>query len=291
MFSATCCAAGILVCVCGCDPSAPSHGRTGNEFRIVSLAPSATEIIFALGAEDRLIGVTDCCDYPPEAKRIEQVGGYGNPSVEKLLALSPDVVIASGVERRDLAEAVRNAGIHMLDTPIRSIDELFDAFAQIGDAVGKSRQAKEAVARMRSELDAVAARVDAPLGQRPKVFVEIGDRPLMTAGGASFLNDLIARAGGVNVACDLAQAYPTINPEKVIEWDPDVIVVTEMGQPGNAATQLPLRIGWAGISAVKNGRVIDDICPDLLLRPGPRLIEGVKALAARLHPNPNASHR
>ena len=113
--------------------------------------------------------------------------------------------------------------------------------------------------------------------------MEIGDHPLITAGGISFLDDLIARAGGVNVAHGISQAYPSINPEKVVEWDPDIIIVAGMSQPGDAAVRLSQRIGWADIPAVKHGRVIDDIHPDLLFRPGPRLIDGVKALAARLH--------
>jgi iron complex transport system substrate-binding protein len=105
----------------------------------------------------------------------------------------------------------------------------------------------------------------------------------MTAGGTSFLDDLIVRAGGVNVAHEISQAYPSINPEKVIEWNPDIILVTQMGQAGDATAQLSRRIGWGDISAVKNRRIIDDIHPDLLFRPGPRLIDGVKAMAVRLY--------
>ena len=236
----------------------------------------------ALG--DSLVGATDHCDYPPEAKRIERVGGFGTPNVEKLLALSPDLVIAAGLEREEVAEVLRRSGIRVLDVRIRNFEELFDAIRQIGEAVDRSQQAEGVVARMRAELEAVTAQNGTtPRGQRPKVFVEIGDHPLMTAGGTSFLDDLIARAGGVNVAHEISQAYTSINPEKVIEWNPDIIIVAQMGRPGDAAVQLSRRIGWADISAVKNGRVIDDIHPDLLFRPGPRLIDGVKALAVRLH--------
>ena len=127
----------------------------------------------------------------------------------------------------------------MLDVRIRNFDELFDAIRQIGEAVGKSQQAEGVVARMRAELEAVTARnAAAPRQQRPKVFVEIGDHPLMTAGGASFLDDMIVRAGGVNVAHEISQAYSGINPEKVIEWNPDIILVAQMGRPGEAAVQL-----------------------------------------------------
>ena len=100
--------------------------------------------------------------------------------------------------------------------------------------------------------------------------MEIDSHPLTTAGGKSFLDDLIVRAGGVNVAHEISQAYSSINPEKVIEWNPDIIIVAQMGRTGDAAVQLSRRIGWADITAVKNGRVIADIHPDLLFRPGPR---------------------
>ena len=257
------------------------------KLRIVSLAPSVTEILFTIGKGDSVIGVTDNCDYPSEARRIEQVGGFGRPSVEKLLTLAPDAVIATGLERGDVADVLRRAGIRVLDVQIRNFEELFDAIRQIGEAVDAPEKAKDLIARMQHELEMVASRNAATRpGRRPRVFVDIGSHPLMTAGGGSFLDDLIARAGGVNVAHDVPQAYPVIAPEKVVEWNPDVVVVAEMGRAGLAAAELSRRIGWADISAVKSRRIIDDIYPDLLFRPGPRLVEGVKALAARLHDAP-----
>ena len=238
---------------------------------------------FQTGAGESLIGATDHCDYPPEAMSIERVGGFGAPNVEKVLALRPDLAIAAGLEREEVADMLRRSGIRVLNVQIRNFEELFNATRQIGEAVGKSQQAESLVARMRAELETVAAKNGTAPRQRPRVFVEIGDHPLMTAGGGSFLDDLIARAGGVNVAREISQAYISINPEKVIAWNPDIIVVARMGQPGDAAARLAHRIGWADIKAVKNRGVIDDINPDLLFRPGPRLIDGVKALAVRLH--------
>ena len=280
---ATCWFAGGLA-IFGCSRDTPSTEPMRGSLRIVSLAPSVTEIVFVLGSGDCLVGATDYCDYPPEAKRIERVGGFAAPNVERVLALGPDLVIATGFEREEVAEALRRSGIRVLDVRIRNFEELFSAIRQIGEAVGRSQRAEGVVARMRAELEAVAAQNDAtPRRRRPKVFVEIGDHPLMAAGGASFLDDLIARAGGVNVAHEVSQAYASINPEKVVEWNPDFIVVARMDGPDDAAAGLARRIGWADISAVKNGRVIDDIPADLLFRPGPRLIDGVEALAARLH--------
>ena len=280
--SAICLVAAGLV-VFGCSRDAPRNRPMNGKLRIVSLAPSVTEVLFRLGAGESLIGATDHCDYPPEAVSIERVGGFGAPNVEKVLALRPDLAIAAGLEREEVADVLRRSGIRVLNVQIRSFEELFNATRQIGEAVGKSQQAESVVARMRAELETVAAKNGTAPRQRPRVFVEIGDHPLMTAGGGSFLDDLIARAGGINVAHEISQAYTSVNPEKVIAWNPDIIVVARMGQPGDAAARLAQRIGWADIKAVKNRRVIDGINPDLLFRPGPRLIDGVKALAARLH--------
>ena len=130
---------------------------------------------------------------------------------------------------------LRQSDIRVLDVRIRNFEELFDAIRQIGEAVDRFQQAEGVVAQMRAELETIKAQNGTmPHGQRPKVFVEIGDHPLMTAGGDSFLDDLIVRAGGVNAAHEISQAYPSINPEKVIEWDPDIILVTQMGRPGDA---------------------------------------------------------
>ena len=259
------------------------------KLRIVSLAPSVTEILFALGLGDNITGVTEQCNYPPAAHKIERVSGFGTPNAEKLLALGPDLVIACGLEKPELAEILSRAGIQVVNVQkrgfIASFPELFDVVGQIGRATGRSAEAKRLVGGMQAQLDAVAARVGRiDEAQRPRVFVEIGESPLMTAGAGSFIDDLIRKAGGRNVAAEISSAYPRIDPEKVIAWDPEVILVAHNDRPGEAAERLAQRIGWSGITAVRTRRVIDDIDADLLFRPGPRLVDGVKVLAARLHP-------
>jgi iron complex transport system substrate-binding protein len=267
------------------QPSPQSSGK----LRIVSLAPSVTEILYALNLGDNIVGVTDQCNYPPAARKIERVSGFGTPNVEKLLALGPTVVIACGLEKPEFSQVLRQAGIQVVDVQktgfIASFPELFDAVIEIGEATGRSTEAQKLIAGMQAELDAVArqiGRIDD--AQCPRVFVEIEESPLMTAGAGSFIDDLIRRAGGRNVASELANAYPRIDPEKVIAWDPEVILVAHSDHAGEAGERLARRIGWSNVSAVRDRRVIDDIDADLLFRPGPRLIEGVKALAARLHP-------
>lgn len=279
-------ALGVLVFRSG--RSTPSdHSRRGR-MRVVSLAPSATEMLFSLGAEESVVAVTEYCDYPPGAKQIERIGGFGKPNIERLLALSPDLVVTAGLERNDVVRTLRNSGLRVLEVgTIQSIAEVFEALRQIGRATATPQRAEEVVAVMEAELKAVAGQsAKTSRGPPPRVFVELWDDPLTTVGRTSFLDDVISRAGGVNVARELSQQHPRVSPEKVIEWNPDVVVVAHMRRGGDAAAQMRERIGWSEIAAVRNGRIVCDIPPDLILRPGPRLIEGVKALAQRLRDAP-----
>ena len=169
---------------------------------------------------------------------------------------------------------------------IAGFAELFAAIGRIGDATGRSAEARKLVAGMQAELDVLAAQVGRIDGaNRPKVFVEIEENPLMTAGAGSFVDDLIEKAGGRNVAHDIGAAYPRIDPERVVAWNPDVILVAHGERAGEAARRLAQRIGWANVAAVRRKQIIDNVDADLLFRPGPRLVDGAKALAVRLHRN------
>ena len=239
------------------------------------------------GAGRQLVGATDQCDYPPEREihsprqrlRHTQYRDAAGPRAEHGHCLRA----GEAGDPRGLA-AVRNPrggraaqGFHgrlsRPDGPIRTI----------GDATGRAAEAQALVSHMETELQAVAARVAAiEEAQRPRVFVEIDKSPLMTAGRGSFIDDMITRAGGRNVAHPIQTAYPRIDPEQVIAWNPDVILVGHSEAAGAAAKRLAQQIGWSNIAAVRERRIIDDIDPDLLFRPGPRLVEGVKQLAERL---------
>lgn len=261
-------------------PDASPHG---SGMRIVSISPSVTEMLFALGVGDSIVGVTDFCDYPPEAKAIERVGGFGTPSMEKLMALQPDLVIGTGVERAAATATLRRMGIEVLWIKTNSIPELFGALRQIGQAVDRAEKAEEVVAAMQAEFAAVAETYREAIAEhRPNVFVEVWYDPITTAGKRSFINGVITRAGGINVAEEIDSDYPTVNPEIVVEWNPDVIVLGYMNQE-QPKEALAKRIGWGDVKAVRTGRIINDIPSELLLRPGPRVTEGVWALARRLH--------
>lgn len=273
-------AMGLLVLLSNWN-SSPEPSRQGS-LRIVSLSPSVTEMLFALDLGDSIIGATNHCDYPAEAKEIPRVGGLGTPNVEKLLAMSSDLVIATNFKDNEVPEILRDAGIGVLELKINSFQEMFDAFETVGEATGKPQQAKQLVATMQSDLAAVSKRHEhIPISHRPRVFFEIWNDPITTVGGTTFVDELITRAGGVNVSRELDQPYPCVSPGKVIAWNPDVIVLCYMGQTGRPAAEVASRIGWGDISAVRKGQVIDDILHDHLLCPGPRLVEGVKDLARR----------
>jgi iron complex transport system substrate-binding protein len=262
----------------------PPNNAAGGKLRIVSLAPNLTEMLFVLGLQDFIVGVTNCCDYPPEAKNIECVGSFGKPNIEKMLALHPDMVVAADLENNDVAELLSKSGIQVLDLRIRSFQEMFEALRKIGQITGRQQQAEKIIRAMQAELKATAERFkEIPSSQRPRVFIEIWYDPITTAGRTSFIDEVITCAGGINVAGNINQDYPCINPEKVIEWNPDVIVLCYMEQKEHSASQLAGRIGWTDISAIRKGRIINDISSDIILRPGPRLIKGVRALAQRLY--------
>jgi len=251
---------------------------------IVSLTPNVTEILFALGLGDQVVGATEYCDFPAEAQSIPRVGAIGEPNLEVVLSLRPTLVIGANLTSEEPIAILRRRGIPVLDLKMGSFQEMFDGVWEIGRATGRSARADELVAGMQRELDAVAARHAETSGRvRPKVFAEIWDGPLQTAGGASFIDEVIRRAGGVNVAHDLPGAYPMIGPEQVLAWDPDVIVLGHAAQGPETVARLRRRIGWSGVAAVKTGRIVADIPADHLLRPGPRLVEAVKALAKHLH--------
>ena len=269
----------------GCSSQHPP-ARDGKQ-RIVSLAPSVTEMLFELGLGARVVGATSYCNYPEAARRIERVGGIGSPNFETLMSLRPDLVITMGMERSDLTGALQSAGVHTLKLDIRSFEDVFRGFEEIGRATSSSRQAAEIVSKMRADLKATGDRYRQAAGGHPlRVFVELWDDPITTVSGSSFLDEVIAHAGGVNVAHELAQQYPMISPEKVIDWNPDAIVLCYKARGAKDTANLARRIGWADISAVRHGRIIADLDNDLILKPGPRLVQGVRMLGERFYGTP-----
>lgn len=254
--------------------------------RIVSIAPSTTEILFAVGAGDKVVGVTKYCNYPPEADALPEIGGYSadSISVEAIVNLTPDLVVAGTADQAPVVEALDQAGIPALVFDPKSFDEVYANIEQIGDLTGTTAQADEVVAEMRGRIQAVTEKVaTVPAEERPTVFYEVFDEPLLTAGPNTFIGQMIALVGATSIFADAGEDYPTVSAEAIIERDPDAIVGPDSHGDKLTPELLAQRPGWGDLSAVKERRIylLDG---DMVSRPGPRLADATEALATVLYP-------
>ena len=266
--------AGLLMGACHRAPAPPARAVR----RIVSLAPSSTEILYALGVGDRLVGVDQYSDWPPAAKKVPRVGSDLSPSVERILALAPDVVfIATSANARELPLELERLGIRVVISRVDKLDDLWRDIELSGDAVGAHDAATALVARLRARVAAVHARVAAL--PPPRALVVVWADPLTVVGGHSFVDDAIRAAGGNNIAGDSAQPYPQYSVERMLARAPEVIVV---GSHAGGPALAPLT-AHASLPAVRDGRV-HAVDGDLLFRPGPRVVDGIELLARLFHP-------
>ena len=252
--------------------------------KIISLAPSTTEILFALGLDEEIIGVSTFCDYPPEAKDKEKVGTFSQPNIEKILFLKPDIIFCTGLEQAITVRELRQLNLKVYVSDPTNIDELFTSIKDMARLIHKEKKAEGLIKNMKIKIEEINLKVKSvPQEKRPKVFVEIWHGPLMTAGKGSFLDELIYLAGGINIAHDTKRPYSYFSLEQIIKRNPDCIILGYMDS-GENQIKVGERFGWREIKAVKNNRIYNDINPDLLLRPGPRLIEGLEEIYKRLYP-------
>jgi iron complex transport system substrate-binding protein len=262
-----------------------SFGRTveipARPQRIVSLQPSHTEIIFAIGASDSLVGVTNYCDYPPAAKQKEKVGGFQDPSVEKIVALKPDLVIAGSSHKAAVAQ-LEKLGIPVIAMEAKTLPDVAPLIESIATACGEETKGKQLAAGISARIEAVKKRTQAmDETKRPLVFYELWHDPLTTVGPGSFLNDLITLAGGTNLAADARSAYPAIAPEAVVKRNPDVILYAHKGQRSDDVARRP---GWSEVKAVKTGRIVFFDDENIFMRAGPRIADALELLAQSLRP-------
>ena len=253
----------------------------GQPKRIVSMAPSNAEILFALGLGDRVVGVSNYDDYPPEATTKEKVGDALNPNYEKIAALKPDLVLAVGTAQSEIVKKLEGYNINVIVLNAQKVRDALNDIALVGRVTGTSTKATEITAAMSKKLDEVQAKVaGVPADKRPTVFWAL-DASLYTVGPGSFIDDLITLAGGKNIAADTKQAYPQFSQEALIARNPDVIIIPLIDP--TLANQLKTMKGWDKLKAVKEGRVYT-IDPNIVSRPGPRIATGVETVAKLLHP-------
>ena len=250
--------------------------------RIVSLAPNITEILYSLGLDEEIVGVSNHCNFPEKAKRKVRVGSYISLDFEKITSLNPDLIIATGAgNTREMVGRLGKLGFQTYVIFPKNFDDILQSIIHIGQVVNRDREASGIIEGMRRRSQRVIELTkNLP---RPKVFVQIGDAPIVTVGKGSFADDLLRLAGGENIAGKEKEVYPRFGMEEILKRSPEVIVISSMNPKGDYQKILQEWTRWKTIPAVKNGHIylIDS---DLLDRPSPRIIDGLEELARVLHP-------
>jgi iron complex transport system substrate-binding protein len=250
--------------------------------KIVSLAPNITEILFSLGLNGEIVGVSIHCNFPEKAKTKPRVGSYISLDFEKITSLKPDLIIATGAgNTRDMVDRLGRLGFPTYVIYPRDFNDIVKSILHIGQIVNREKEARQIAEEMKKRSQRVIGLTRGL--PRLKVFIEIGDAPIVTVGKGSFADDLIRLAGGENIAGKEKEVYPRLGMEEILKRSPDVIVISSMNPKGDYQKILQEWNRWKSIPAVKSGR-IHLIDSDLLDRPSPRIIDGLEELAKVLHP-------
>lgn len=247
--------------------------------RIVSLAASNTEILFAVGAGEKVVGVDQYSDFPPAAREKPTVGGYSRPDLEKIVALEPDLILGTGIHVKATLPELERRGLTSVIVDPRDVKGVMEKIRLVGKATGRRKEAEALADALLARVESVAARLQE--AEPVRTFYELSPS-LHTAGPGSFVDDLIRLAGGANVAAGAGKEWPQMNQEALFLADPEVILLADHGA-GETPEQVAARPGWSRITAVKTGRVVA-IEPNLVNRPGPRVVEGLELVARTLHP-------
>jgi len=267
-------------------------GRTvhlpDNPHRVVCLAPSLTETVYALGLGRIVVGVTDFTNYPPEARRKPSIGGLSNASVEKIVSLDPDLVLSLGViNREETVDELEHLGIPVFVVKPQSFQGILASIQHVGDALNRGNDALRLLQQLEQRRAAVANRVKGL--NRPKILVVIWYDPVMTAGNKSFITDIISAAGGHSITADIAQVWPQISLEEIVRRSPDFLLLVRGGHEGITEEELKAHAGWDQLRAVRDNHLI--YLSDSLFHPSPVVFDALELLAKKLHPEAFESGR
>jgi iron complex transport system substrate-binding protein len=253
-----------------------------NPERLVSLAPSITEIVFALGEGHRLKGVTQHCDFPPEAGSLPKIGSYVHPDLERIVALKPDLCLGTrDGNPREVAEELEALKIPVYTVNAKDLDTVMNTLLEIGRLLHAEQRAQTLVREMRARIEEVKSRV-AKTVERPTVFFQIGLVPIVSVGGHTFIDELITTAGGRNLAAG-STPYPRFSREQVVALEPEVIIITSMTRGQKFEPVRDEWNQWSSLPAVRNHHVYI-VESNLFDRPSPRLVEALEFLARLIHP-------
>ena len=240
---------------------------------LIILSPEIAEIVCILDGEKNILAVINECDYPEILKSKEKVGSFSSPNIEKIVALQPDMIFISGLEQQVIKSRLNKLSLPVYQFYPKSINDLLKTFEEIGILLCKENSASELIKNFQKELDAISIPKI-----KPKVYVEIYNKPLMTVSSNSFIGDLIEKSGGENIFQNLPRDYCRVSAESIVEKNPDIIIIT---YSGIVKSEIKNRLGWGNVNAIINDRIYtpEDIDPDLLIRAGPRCIDGIKILS------------
>lgn len=249
--------------------------------RVVSLAPSITEMLFALGLDEQIVGVTEFCDYPAVARSKAKVG-YANPNVETIIALGSDMVLApKDFLRPDLQAKLEQLKIPVFVLDAKTVEDIPLQLHTLGNIFEKISVANEVTQRMRQRMAELKLKVETVPAKR--ALYVLNSQPLISVGPGSFIHQMIGLAGGINVAAGAGVAYPRLSMERVLKEDPEVLIFPSGEVEAVPRSEQQQWMRWESLSAVKHQR-FHEVSSSLLNRPGPRIIEGLEQLARAIHP-------
>ena len=267
--------------------------KSNNAKRYIITSPEVAEIVCMLDGSQNIVGVTSECNYPVELKDIEKIGNFGKVDFERIIELEPTIVFTSGLEQDALASELGKLDIKVEKIYPHSVQEMIESIRTIGEKIDQKKRAEFIADSLQIQINQLTnstiAKVEKYKGSHnhsqgftssthfPKVYIEIYGDPVMSVSDRSFVGELVEIAGGDNIFSQLPRDYSRIDPEKVIEADPDIIILT---YPGVTREHIKNRKGWEFISACRNNRIYTskDINPDLILRASPRVVKGLKIL-------------
>jgi iron complex transport system substrate-binding protein len=277
--------AAAMVCTVGCGRARVPAPTDDGTPRLVSLAPNLTEIICAVGGASNLVGRTSACDYPPAVvAHVPVIGGFGAPSVDLLLSVKPTLILDVDLEDARTADILLRLGVRRERIACGRLDEIPPAVRRVGVLVGHVTEADTLAERIAQQIRTWREANGRSPGAKPSVFAEIWNDPVMTVGRRSYVSELIALAGGRNIGDDLDKDYFPVASEWVVARDPEIIFCFYMAPGGDVREQVARRAGWSDVRAVRQGRIYGDLDNNTILRPGPRVVEGIAALRERIKP-------
>jgi iron complex transport system substrate-binding protein len=253
-----------------------------NPQRIVSLAPGITETLYALGLADKIVGVTSFCNWPHSALQKQQIGGFINPSIEQIVSLKPDLIIATADgNRQDTVRQLERIGLPVYVTNPSDTTGILTSISRLGEITARKNAAAILVRQLQKRLSNIEAQIRHK--SKPRIFFQIGLEPLITVGGKTLINEVIERAGGINMASSDTARYPRYSPEGIMAGSPDIILFAPMANDKEFIAVKKFWRQFEEVPAVKNNR-IHPIDTDIIGRASPRIVDAIETIALIFHP-------